>query len=472
MDIWYYLMIPFTGLLKFFYGFFNNYGLALILFTLVVKVILFPFALKGKKSMIKMNMLNGKLQKLQKMYGNNREKYNLEVQKLYEKENVSPTGGCLWSFLPLLILFPLYAIIRRPLKYWLGLTDAVIANVTAAVAGAGVVLNPAYPEISSVAAFFTNPGALSAGQAAAEGATLYGINFSFLGIDLAAKPVLKFWENGLSWGSIGLFLVPILTAGTAFLSSQIMMKTNQINQGDNAAANNGSNKMMMILSPLMMLYFSFIMPAGMGLYMIASSLFSMAQEVICGKMLAKDYAKAAEEMKQRAIEEKEEEKRLRREKAEQKAREAEEARKNKGKKKAKADTEDDGRTTAEQKEASRVGIRQYARGRAYDPDRYGGVTPYHEDAEAAERFKEKVAAGEIVPKEEPKAPESAPAVEEKAPEAELPAVEAAPAEEAAPMEEAAPVEEAAPAEAVQEDIVEQLQAEIDEAVNDEEPKND
>ena len=78
------------------------------------------------------------------------------------------------------------------------------------------------------------------------------------------------------------------------------------------------------------------------------------------------------------MEEKEEEKRLRREKAEAKALAAEEARKNKGKKQPK-DADDD-RIPPEVREASRVGIRQYARGRAYDPARYGEVTPYDEKA--------------------------------------------------------------------------------------------
>lgn len=387
MGISYYLMIPFSWMLKFFYGIFNNYGLALILFTLVVKVVLFPLSLKGKRSMIQMNMLSGQQQKLQKQYANNQQKYNEELQKLYEKEGVSPMGGCLWSLIPMFILFPLYAIIRRPLKYWLGLTDAIISAISTAVTGAGLTLSAGYPEISIASAFYKDPAILAAAQPAAEGATLYGINFNFLGIDLAATPTWKFWENGLSWASIGLFLIPVICAVTSFLSSKIMMKTNEINS---QAQQNKQNNMMMWMSPIMMLWFSFIMPAGMGIYMIASSVFSVVQEIICGKMLKKDYEQAEAARKQRELEEKEEEKRQRREKAEQRAREAEEARKNKGKKKEKPAAED--KMTPEQREASREGIRQYARGRAYDPNRYGGVTPYHDapirQAEPEEKPKE------------------------------------------------------------------------------------
>ena len=441
MDIWYYLMTPFTWLLKMFYELFgNSYGLAIIVFALVVKLVTFPLSLKGKKGMIQMNMLNGKMQALQKRYGKDQNRYNEEVQKLYAKEGVNPMGGCLWTMLPLLILFPVYAVVRRPMKYWLGLSDGIITAVTTAVTGAGITLNRGYPEISMVSTFFQDPSVLTTAKAAAGEAasSLYGINFSFLGIDLAATPDWKFWTNGISWASIGLLLIPVLTAVTAFLSSKIMMKTNQVNQNDadNPAAK--QSKMMLWMSPLMMLYFSFVMPAAMGLYIIANSVFSVVQELICGKMLKKDYEQAAEASRLREIEEKEEEKRLRREKAEQRAREAEEARKNKAKKKAK--DPDDDKSTAEQKAASRVGMRQYARGRAYDPDRFGGVTPYHEDL----------------------AKQTAPAVEEPAPQKEIPA----------PVQETEPV--APEVETALDTQLEEVNAELDAALEtpDEESKED
>lgn len=427
MDIWYILMVPFTAMLKLFYNVFNNYGVAIILFSLAIKVILFPLSLKGKKSMIKMNMISAQQQKLQKQYGKDQARLNEELNKLYEKEGVNPMGGCLWSMLPLLILFPVYAVVRRPLKYWLGLTDTVIKAVTTAVTGAGAELNAGYPEISIVSEFFKTPSILSTAQTAAPEANLYGINFNFLGIDLSANPHLQFWEGGITWNSIGLVLIPVLCAVTALLSSRIMMKTNEVNGQSQA---NQQNTMMMWMSPLMMLWFGFIMPGAMGVYIIANSVFSIAQDLISGKMLKKDYEAAAEARRLREIEEKEEEKRLRREKAEQKAREAEEARKNKGKKKEKEKSEEG--VTPEMKAASRVGIRQYARGRAYDPDRYGGVTPYHEDASGT----------------------AAPETEE--------------AEPIAPVRNEEPTQVQAP----EEDLAEKLQAEIQEILDDEKPKEE
>lgn len=93
MDIWQILMTPFSWLLKLFCQVFDSYGIALILFTLVVKVILFPLNLKGKKSMIKMNVINGQLQEIQKRCGNDKERYNQEVQRFYTENNVNPMGA-------------------------------------------------------------------------------------------------------------------------------------------------------------------------------------------------------------------------------------------------------------------------------------------------------------------------------------------------------------------------------------------
>lgn len=380
MDIWYILMIPFTFILKLFYNIFNSYGVAIILFSLAIKVILFPLSLKGKKSMIQMNMLAGEQQKLQKQFGKDQARYQEELQKLYAKEGVSTTGGCLWSMIPLLILFPVYAVVRRPLKYWLGLGQSAIEAITAAVTGTGVTLSAGYPEIDMVARFAKDPGLLATARAAAPEVNLYGIDFNFLGIDLSATPRWKFWEGGITWGSLGLVLIVVLCAATALISSQVMMKTNQMNSQNEQAAS--QSKMMMWMSPLMMLWFGTIMPGAMGIYIIANSVFSTAQELILGRMLKKDYEEAAEARRLREIEEKEEEKRLRREKAERKAREAEEAKKNKGKKK---ELEADDKMTPEQRDAAREGMRQYARGHAYDPNRYGGVTPYTDPSPKAQK---------------------------------------------------------------------------------------
>ncbi|SCJ58653.1 Oxa1Ec [uncultured Flavonifractor sp.] len=385
------LLTPFVWVLMLFYELFDNYGLALILFAVLVKVILFPLSIKAKRSMIQMNMLNGQMQKLQKMYGNNRDKYNLEVQKLYEKEKVNPMGGCLWSLLPLVILLPLYAIIRQPLTYLMNLTPDVIAEVAhvvdwnnAAVANGWIkeaadFVNAGYNQL--YLASLITPDNIGAVQAVAEGARV--INFNFLGIDLAQMPQWQFWTwSSVNWAHIGLFLLPIVSAASGLLFSFITMKTNAINRQSENAAVNSTNKTMLIISPLMSLWIGFAMPAGLSVYWISQNVLSMLQEFLAGKLLKKDYEKAAEQAAIREAEEKEEEKRRREEERAERARRIEEAKNNKGKKKGPKTPKDpdENKIPASVREASRVGIRAYARGRAYDPYRFSpdGPTPYQQ----------------------------------------------------------------------------------------------
>lgn len=134
-----FIRVPFGYVLEFFYGFLNNYGLALILFSFVVKLILLPFSAKSKKSMMKMSRLQPQLKQLELACGDDKQKYQQEVMALYKSEGVSMYGGCLWSFLPLLFLLPLYTVIREPLHYLMHLnTETVDALKTIVATEQGV----------------------------------------------------------------------------------------------------------------------------------------------------------------------------------------------------------------------------------------------------------------------------------------------------------------------------------------------
>ena len=363
MDIWQILMTPFSWLLETFCRVFDNYGVALIFFTLVVKVILFPLSLKGKKSMIKMNLLNSQVKEIQQRCGNDRERYSQEVNKLYADNNVSPMGGCGWSLIPLAILMPLYAIIRRPLKYLMGLSDAGTTAVANALGLAGFQAGSGYGELT-LASLINSDQAVSAATTAAgvSTGTIFVINFNFLGLDLSQIPNWNFWDGGITPNSVGLFLLPVISACLSLLSMIVSQRTNQMNANQKPAGMNS----MMIMSPLISLWIGFAMPAGLCVYWIANSLFMMVQEVICGKMLKKDYEAVQREMEAAALRAKEAEKERRRQAAQRKA---EALAANKGKKVKEKKNKGVDVT------ASREGMRTYARGRAYDPNRYP-ITPY------------------------------------------------------------------------------------------------
>ena len=275
------------------------------------------------------------------------------------------------------------------------------------------------------------------------------MNFQFLGIDLSKIPNWRFWVDGLR--SIGLFILPLVSVAVSFLSMKVSMATNQMNKQEENKQMDSTNKMMMWMMPLMSLWIGFTVPAGLSVYWIAQYFVTMVQEVICGKMLKKDYEAAREAAAKREVEEKEEEKRRKEEARLERQRRLEEEKKNRGKKKPKKDVEPD--QEGINREDSREGIRAYARGRAYIPGRYGGVTPYTDPnqifraMEAAETSKKKKKG-----KEKPEGTTQAGSIQ-------IP--ESKPVEPVTPVEETAPAPIEAPAETPAELPVETDEVEVE-----------
>ncbi len=475
------ILTPFAWLLMLFYDFSQNYGIALILFALVIKLVLFPFNLKGKKSMIQMNLLSSKMQQLQKQYGKDRERYNLEIQKLYEKEKVNPMSGCLWSFIPIIFLMVLYGIIREPLTYLMNVPADMI-NTVAEITG--VANSGTYPQIAMLKAI-ADPAVLEQVKAAlgeSAGAGLFSMNVEFLGINLANIPQLNFWsaEGGLVWGNIGLFLLPLVSVGTSLLSMYVSMKTNQMNRGgeqnDQMAK---TNRTMMIFMPIMSLWIGFTVPAGLSIYWIAQYIFSIFQELICGRLLKKDYERARAEAAERERQEKEDEKRRKEEARLERQRRLEEEKKNRGKKKPKKTEPTE---PGINKDDSRIGIRAYARGRAYDPNRFGGVQPYRDPSELlkAQAEAQNAQKGKKGRKDKKEAEKTSPATEKETKpisqeeQPQLTQVQETPVQEAeaapeipAPAEAETAAPEAAPVETEEVEVeVEQVEVEIPEDEDD------
>ena len=467
------ILQPFAWLLLFFYNLFSSYGIALILFAIVIKLVLFPVTLKSKKSMIQTTMLSGKMQQLQKQYGKDRERYNLELQKLYEKEKVNPMGGCVWSLIPMIILILLYSIIRYPLTYFMGMSDdqiqtlatqlnwsdVAIANgwVTAAVMekAEGLFQNGAYNQLYLLS--LVTKENLASLQSAVGADGLFVMNFKFLGIDLSRIPNWRFWAGGITPGSIGLFILPIVSVCVSFLSMKVSMATNQMNNQTENKQMDQTNKMMMWMMPLMSLWIGFTVPAGLSIYWIAQYFTQMIQEVICGRMLKKDYEAARQAAAKREAEEKEEEKRRKEEARLERQRRLEEEKKNRGKKKPSQRKDAEPDQEGVNKEDSREGIRAYARGRSYIPGRYGGVTPYTDPNQLFRALEDAETGKKKKGKEKPEGTTQAGSIQ-------IP--EASPVEPVIPVEGAAPAPIEAPAETEEVEVeVEEIEVEVDEDEN-------
>lgn len=379
--IGYYICVPFAWLVRLFYNLTNSYGVALILFTLVIKLIMLPFQMKSKKSMMRMSRVSGQMQELQKRYAKNQAKLQEEMQKLYEEEGVNPMSGCLWSLIPFPILIALYSIIRQPITHFMMLSKDVLQTVVQSAADAGVNLTnivmmdkatgtPALKDglyqLASYGQINLVKAVQEMGLSTPEG--WFDMNYNFLGLDLTATPWEYVKNFTFTWAVIGVILIPILAGLSQFVFSKLTMKTQP--QAD--AGGGASMKSMMYMMPLMSVYIAFIMPAALGVYWIAQSVFSLIQEAILNKTFS---AKLSEEEEARfQARQADRQKRMEEARIQERQRQQEEQKKQtlrekqqaaqaaKAVKAAKAATS----TT----EAGRVGDRPYARGRAYKADRY------------------------------------------------------------------------------------------------------
>lgn len=252
------------------YHLIQNYGLAVIAFTIIIKLILLPFMYHQKKSMKKMSKVQGEAQIIQKRYARNKEKAQEEIQKLYERENVNPMSGCLLSFITLPIMMALYYAVRKPMTYMMGLEDDVIEKI-ANVIGFAYDKSSVNGQIELAKA--VNDGWDAVSSFASQG--LVNIDFNFFGLDLSSVP---------HWNQLNaLWLIPVLSGVTALISSLVMQRMQKI---QNPGANSQNDQMqstmntMLILMPLMSLWIAFSLPASMGLYWIVNNVFTILQELV------------------------------------------------------------------------------------------------------------------------------------------------------------------------------------------------
>ena len=398
------ITVPFGWLLSVLYDFTNNYGLALIIFAVIVKLILLPISAITKKNSMKMSRLQPRVQEIQKKYADDQMKMNEEMQALYKREKVSMGGGCLWSFIPLLILFPLYAVVRQPIQYMLGETAEAAVEIVKVIKDAAPTLfskNGYYDQMIAAPLIPQYWNQIKEAIPAIADSVREGVNFDFFGINLAQNAQWKVWSDSWQWdwNHIGAFLIPVLSATSQLLSMFISQKMNnsviknEKGLGDEEAAKksqaNQSMKMMMFMMPLMSLFIGFSYPVVMSLYWLVQGLVAIVIDVILTKHYRKVYdaedavrlqealaQEAAEAEKERiraqrraaipeGITENTSKKMLQqRQRAEQQAAKAAAAREYAAKKGI-AEEEPEAKTTL-----SGVTDRPYCKGRAYDPNRY------------------------------------------------------------------------------------------------------
>ena len=392
--MWATITKPFAWLMVKLYELTGNYGLAVILFALAVNLVLTPFMAKSKKSMMRSTRLQPRIQELQRRHEGNPQKLNQEMQNLYREEGVNPMSGCLWSLIPFPILIALYSVIRQPITRMMFAAQDVVTTLQDYFVAKGLYTIPtkadAYVEIKLANLAHEHWDAVTT-DLAGKIDGLLDVDFGFLGLNLGSQPQWNFfvktdWSDVSVWlPALGLFLIPFISAALSWLSMKVSNAANP--QQD--AQTQASMKTMNLMMPLMSIWICFVMPAAMGVYWIANSVFGMIRDFVLTKVYKRKLDKEdAERKAMRSAREKElEEKRLETERLRAEGKTEKNTNTSKKKIQANEKQKQDERKAAldkaeraarrerlgikeEEKPASQVGNRRYARGRAYVADRF------------------------------------------------------------------------------------------------------
>ena len=397
------ITVPFGWLLGQLYNLFENYGVAMIVFGVLVQLIMLPIKAKSKKSMMKMSRIQPMVQDIQRRYAGDTQKQNELVQKLYQEEGVSMGGGCLWSMVPLFILIPLFTVIREPLTYILGETaevSAEIINVIKTAAPEMFSKNSYYDQVTAAQAIPQFAEQLRAAIPGISEITLAGVNFNFLGINLGMIPQFNIFSAtwAWDWAHIGAFLIPCLSAGSQVLSMLVAQKgndsvlTNEKGIQDKEMAKNSqqnqSTKTMMYMMPLMSLWIGFTVSASLSLYWFVGGVIGMISDAIMTKHYRKIYDAEDAVRLQKYLEQERQEAEKERIRAERRAANPDGITTNTSKKKLnkqQREQEANEKAAAAKEYAAKKGIvadeeedscmsgipsRPYCKGRNYDPNRY------------------------------------------------------------------------------------------------------
>ena len=311
----------FGYLLNFFYNLIGNYGIAIILFSLVVKLLMIPLSIKQQKSQQKSLKLQDEMKQIQFKYKNNPEKLNQETMALYKRENMSPFSGCLLAIIQMILLFSVFYMVREPLTYMKKLDSEQINSYVNILKEENMVQNQAYAQIAVISeannikqAQETEGIELSESQVKlqeAMGENLDNVctNMNLLDIDLSKVPTQ-------SNGDFKVYIIPVLYVISSFVSMKLttamQSKKNktveekeaikEVSEDSEIAGNNESkeliekkeededpmaqaNKNMSLLMPVMAVSISLIAPLGLALYWLTNNILIILERLILNKVV-------------------------------------------------------------------------------------------------------------------------------------------------------------------------------------------
>ena len=285
----------FGYLLNFINNFVGNYGLAIILFTILIKIIMLPLSIKQQRTMKKSKELNEKIKVLQFKYKNDPEKLNREMMDLYKKENMSPFSGCLSTIAQFILLISIFYMVRCPLTYMEKINNDQINTYVQQLKDGGITVNQAYSEIDIIREL----DYLKEKMPEDEGLNKINLNMNFCGLDLSKIPQ----QNLNDWT---VYIIPALYIISTFISMKIttsMQKKSKKNDGviditekeekDSKEEEKNemedmmeqSNKMMSWMMPIMSVSISLVAPLGLALYWLVNNILMIGERLVLNKII-------------------------------------------------------------------------------------------------------------------------------------------------------------------------------------------
>lgn len=268
-----FLGTPIGYILNFIYSIVSNYGITIIIVSLLFKLIILPLTIKQQKSMAAMQQIQPLITEIQKKYANDKEKQSAEMMKIYQEYNVSPFASCLPTLIQFPIVIGLYGAIARPLKFMFGFSATQIEQI-GKIVGISAKASPYSYEIAMAKAA-SQPEFLSKVQEIIP--QFKPMDFDFFGLDLSLTP--SFAVISIIW------ILPAVAAILTYLSSYFMQKDT-----NTSSEMQSSQKMMTYFMPVMILFFGFQVPAGLSLYWSVNSILQIVQYFTLDKNIKRNLA--------------------------------------------------------------------------------------------------------------------------------------------------------------------------------------
>lgn len=277
------------------YNLFNNYGIAIILFSILLRIILIPITIKQQKTMKKTTKLQQEMNNIREKYKNNPEKLNQETIELYKRENLSPFSGCLSAILQLVIILAVFWMVSQPLTYMKKVQNSELFNEYKQKIEEQSNTKSTYKEIAVIEMVesdykelinslndenIENREELETRKNQLEELR---INMEFLGLDLSKVPTqsLNDWK---------VYVIPVLYVITSFISIRLSTKTqNNQNSSETKSEEQESieqmNKSMSYMMPIMSISIAAIAPLGLALYWLVSNVLMIFERFIINKFM-------------------------------------------------------------------------------------------------------------------------------------------------------------------------------------------